>query len=69
MVKPTAKEKYIYRDNDGDVRFAYFNMENGTFKIHINKSYLSKPNIPRDFSIKIQDDEGTEIFNELITIP
>jgi len=67
LVKKNANsEKYTYQASSGDLRLAYFDMENGTFRIVIRKAYLSKP--PQELGVKIEDEDGNVLFNEKMKI-
>jgi len=67
LVKKNANsEKYTYQASSGNLGLAYFDMENGTFRIVIRKAYLLKPT--QDLGVKIEDEDGNVLFNEKMKI-
>jgi cyclophilin family peptidyl-prolyl cis-trans isomerase len=60
-------ERYYYWDPWGELTTAYFDLEWGTYRISIKKSFLAKP--PQDFSIKFENDQDNVLFNQTISVP
>jgi cyclophilin family peptidyl-prolyl cis-trans isomerase len=60
------REKFVYRSSEGMLRMAIFDMENCTFKILLNKGFLSKP--AQNLSITFAKDEDRN-FEQSTPIP
>ncbi|MCK4627741.1 MAG: peptidylprolyl isomerase [Sedimentisphaerales bacterium] len=60
-------ERYYYYDPWGELTMAYFDLELGTYRVSIKKSFLAKP--PQDFSVKFEDDQDNVLFNQTVSVP